>query len=215
MLRGGSVSYNGHDGQVMLRDGSGRVVRSIPVDEALNFIVDEKESATLDRINHPYHEVFNNLDNADYLRNLFGGKVAIVGYKDKDDLRTSAKGESRYGVQIQANAVSDILQGIHISRQRPLSNFLFIAAMTAVGFALGGRYRHVLRYRVPIEFSVVKTHLHLSLLPFLAGAVYLLLAVVLYQHNRTILGITYHIAVLFLAFWLVGIVRGPARSPRR
>jgi CHASE2 domain-containing sensor protein len=208
------ASYDRTESSIRLRADTGRVVKSIPVDEALNFIVDEKETAALDKINHPYQEVYNNLNNADYLRNFFGGRIVIVGYKDKEDLRTVTKGESRYGVQIQANAVSDLLQGIYISKLRATSNLLFIAVISAVGFLLGSRFRHHLRYKIPIEFSIVKTHLDFPLLPFLAAVAYLFLAVLLYKSNRVLLGIPYHLAVLFLTFWLAapGAVRKRGRS---
>lgn len=211
----GTTIYEKNAGQIRLATPDGRVVRSIPVDENLNFIIDEKETAALDKINHPYHEVYNNLENLEYLRNFFSGKIIIIGYKDKEDLRTIINGESRYGVQIQANVVSDLLQGVYISKLRAVFSFLVLLAMSSIGFVVGTRFRHRLRYKIPIEMSLVKVHIDLPILLFLISAAYLIIAVLLYKYHRVLLGMPYHVVVLFLTFGLADQFENRKKSPQR
>ncbi len=212
MPQAGAAFYDKKEGQIKLRDDSSQFVKSIPVDETMNLIIDEKETAALDKINHPYHEVYNNLNNSQHLQNVFSGKIIIVGYLVKEDMRTITNGESRYGVQIQANAVSNLLQGVHVSKLDPASNFLVIAVMSTVGFLMGSRYRHLFRYKIPIELKILTFQIDLPVLLFVISGVYLILIVVLYKYSHILLGIPYHIAVLFLTFWLADQVEARKKS---
>ena len=89
-----------------------------------------------------FHEVFANATHPDRLVR-FKGKVVIVGYTSADDRWdvSAGQGGARYGVELQASAVSNLLGGIAIKPLRPSVQYLIILIMGAVGALI----RHVLR----------------------------------------------------------------------
>ena len=101
-------------GLILLRDESRALVRAIPiVDDDMNMIVGVASRQEL--APDLFHEVFANATHPDRLVR-FKGRVVIVGYTSADDRWdvSAGQGDARYGVELQASAVSNLLGGIAI-----------------------------------------------------------------------------------------------------
>ena len=180
---------------ILLRDGSRSLVRSIPiVDEDMNMIVGVASRQEL--APDPFHEVLANAAHPDGLAR-FKGKVVMIGYTSADDRWdvSAGRGDARYGVELQASAVSNLLGGISIRPLRPSAQYVVIVIMGAVGALI----RQVLRggRRASLIGAVV---------------VYALVAFLVYKQYRLIFDISYHIVSLLFMYFMVGWVQRGGRE---
>ena len=200
-------------GLILLRDESRSLVRAIPIaDEDMNMIVGVASRQEL--APDLFHEVFANATQPDRLVR-FKGKVVIVGYTSADDRWdvSAGQGDARYGVELQASAVSNLLGGIAIKPLRPSVQYLIILIMGAVGALI----RHVLRggrrLSIPVRIrSVASTTVHVPIPLIGAIVVYALVAFLVYKQYRLIFDISYHIVSLLFMYLMVGWVQRGGRE---
>ena len=141
----------------------------------------------------------------------------IVGYTSADDRWdvSAGQGDARYGVELQASAVSNLLGGIAIKPLRPSVQDPIILIMGAVGALI----RHVLRgAMLAARFlsislrSVASTTVHVPIPLIGAIVVHALVAFLVYKQYRLIFDISYHLASLLFMYLMVGWVQRGGRE---
>lgn len=197
-----NYSYNPFHGEVRIRDNQGQIIESIPASETLDFLVQmlgnqEEGEVTL------YHDVYAALGNPDYLAK-FNNKIVLIGYQAGDDFQTP-KGK-RYGVEVLANGISNILLHIFIKPPSLVYHYLIILVMIALGALLPLRFSEWMSYTFPVKLPLVdKMPIPIALIG--VTIFYIFIAILAYKYGRTLFNMAYHIAALFLSYFLVSAVR--------
>lgn len=194
--------FNTDDSEIHLRQGglSGQKIKSIPVDEQMNLTLDLAEQTALNNITHYYQEVYANRSGN---LNDFRNKIVLVGYR-KGDLHDVADSVKRYGVEIHANAISNILQEVYIYHLRPTYNFLVIFLMGLTGALVHTRIGNRLQYKIVIDPKIIKTSIAIPVTLLVISAIYFVIVFMVYKQYRLVLDMAYHIAALFSLYWVVG-----------
>jgi hypothetical protein len=186
--------------EVRLREGGagGREVDHFPVNKELYFMVDLIAQDEMGR-HPPFHEVYSQRQNPNYMRN-FNNKFVIIGYEKGDEKQTDEG--KRFGTDIQVSAMSNLLQNSFI---HPLSlsyHYLVILVMIALGAVLSIRFRNLMTYTLPIRSPVgfIEWKPQVPVVLIVVSFIYICVAVLGYLTTRTLFPISYHIAALFLAY---------------
>ena len=189
----------------------------IPIDEDLQCIVELAEENELDP--YPYDRVYEKRRDQEFMES-FRDKIVLIG-PEKGDEHSVGEDTTRRGVEIQASAVSNLLQGIHITSLRPLPQFLVILVMALVGTALrlwpgGWTGRRVSLERIVGSVPFVPPFIKETPIPLnliLVMMIYFVFISAAYQVQRVILAFNYHVAALFLTYWIVGVVIRRSSNP--
>jgi hypothetical protein len=214
-----TVAIDSEHDLIRMRDREGLAVKSIPVvDSDMNMIVAVASREDLSAA--AFHEVYANADHPERLAR-FEGKVVVIGYTSPDDRWNISAGnaEPRYGVELQASAISNLLRGVYIKPLAASGQYLVIVIMGTIGALLrrGSSMRR--RVSIPVRIrSVATTTLHVPVLLIAALVVYALAAFLVYKQYRIILDISYHIASALFVYAVLGrVLRGGTENalPKR
>ena len=188
----------------------------IPIDEDLQCIVELAEGNELNP--YPYDRVYEKRSDQEFMES-FRDKIVLIG-PEKNDEHSVGEDTTLRGVEIQASAVSNLLQGIHITSLRPLPQFLVILVIGLVGASLrlwpgGWTGKRVSLERivgsVPFVPPFVKeTPIPLNLI--LVLSIYFVCLSAAYQLQRVVLAFNYHVSALFLTYWIVGVLKRRSSS---
>ncbi len=182
----------------------------IPIDEDLQCIVELVEGNELNP--YPYDRVYEKRHDQEFMER-FRDKIVLIG-PEKSDEHSVGEDTTLRGVEIQASAVSNLLQGIHITSLRPLSQFLVILVMGLVGASLRlwpggwtGRRFSLERIVGSVPFVppfIKETPIPLNLI--LVLLIYFVFVSAAYQLQRVVIAFNYDVSALFLAYWIVGVL---------
>ena len=195
-------------GMIRLRDGSRALIRSIPVvDDEMNMIVGVASRQELGQ--DLFHELVANASHPDRLAR-FKGKVVVIGYTSQNDRWdiSAGLGEARYGVELQASAISNLLGGVAIRPLATSAQYVVIVIMGLVGALIRRLVRRGPGLSIPLRFrSITSTTLYVPLPIIGAVVVYALVAFLVYKQYQLIFDISYHIASLLFVYALIGWVQ--------
>ncbi|MCP5247091.1 MAG: CHASE2 domain-containing protein [Candidatus Accumulibacter sp.] len=123
------------------------------------------------------------------------GKIVLIGDaragNDQFLVRRGLGSELRHGVELHADIVNNLLQGIHVRSLDPLLQMLLMVAMAAAGGWLR-LFRPALR---PLSRRLLVA----------AGVLlYLALTVLIHAQYGVLFNTAYHLGALLLTYWLVG-----------
>jgi len=200
--------FNDSTHQIQLRSDS-TLLKAIPVDEnnqsLYDFPYDLAKGSRLTDATRSYRDVYERRDQEAYMRE-YQGKVVLIGFKTPDDSWDLLQGERRFGTEIHANVISNILANVYV-RVLPTSyDFLIVAVMAGFGALVQARFRRVFSTQIPIR----KKKFDVPGLLFALDIVYLLIAFLLYQNALVFILKSYHLAAPFIAYWLTGKMRRKA-----
>jgi CHASE2 domain-containing sensor protein len=208
-----SPSIKAVDDDTIQIASDGRPLRSIPVNKnnqaVYDFPYNLAEGTTLRDNTRPYRDVYARREEPNSLQE-YEGKIVVIGYKDNADLHPVFQGELRYGAEIQANVISNILSEVYVKVPPPSYNFLIVALMAALGALVQARFKHVFNIRITLPLGDPKKRIEISGLLLLAEIVYLLVAFVLYKNSLIFILKSYHLFAPFIAYWLTGKMRKKA-----
>ena len=190
---------------IRLRDGAGSPVKSIPVVDADMYMIVGVASRQ-DLAPDVFHEVQANADYPDRLAR-FNGKIVVIGYTSPQDRWDISAGDSeaRYGVELQASAISNLLRGVYIKPLGASAQYLVILIMGAAGALIRRGFGKGSRLSIPIKArSVAHDRVHVPIPLVAAVVVYALVAFLMYKQYRLIFDISYHIVSLLFMYVMVG-----------
>lgn len=156
-----------------------------------------------------YLEVLNRRGDATFLRE-FEGKIVFIGFRTKDDTFRVAPGQQRYGTEIHANVVSNILSGVYVQWLSSSYDLLIVAFMAGAGALVKARLSHIFSARITVPFIEPKKRFDIPGLLLVVDVLYLLTAFLLYKIELVYILKTYHLVTPFIAYWLTGKMRGRA-----
>ncbi len=199
--------YNPSLQQVVLREGGpdGPAVNRFPANDSLDFLVDLIAEDEMGR--HPsFYEVYSQRGNPNYMRN-FKDRAVIIGYEEDDQVSAGDSGAKRFGADIQASAMSNLLQDAYI---HPLSlpyHYLVIALMIVIGGILRLRFCNLMSYKLPLKIpGIIDWKPQVPTVLIVLSVLYFFIALIAYLSTRTLLGVSYHLTALFLAYLLTSAV---------
>lgn len=203
---GGNSSVDDHTHHI--RVGDGNASKSIPVyqtqPDVYDLPYDMVDYAQIHDASRSYRDVYARLHDADYLK-FFQDKIVIVGFKTPDELFSIAHGQRRYGAEIHASVVSDILSDVYV-RWLPTSfDLLIVIVLAGVGALVSARFPNTFTAKVPLPFTGKRWRVPGLLL--LTIVVYLLIAFLAYKFQLIYILRTHHLVAPFVAYWLTGKMR--------
>ncbi len=198
-------------GKLRVRVPDGDEPIEIPIDEDLQCIVELAEQNELNP--YPYDRVYEKRSDQEFMES-FRDKIVLIG-PEKSDEHSVGEDTTLRGVEIQASAVSNLLQGIHITSLRSLPQFLVILVMGLVGASLrlwpgGWAGRRVSLERIVGSVPFVPPFIKETPIPLnliLVLLIYFVFVSATYQLQRVILTFDYHVSALFLTYWIVGVLQ--------
>lgn len=185
------------------RDGpQGPIVYSIPVNHECYLTLDLVGKDELGKRNL-YQNVYSSLPDV----SEFNNKIVVIGYQADDEI-TVLDSEKRYGAEIQANAISNILQDTFIRELWYGYSFLIILLMIILSVVLKLRLGKLAIYKLPIRLpgGFIDTSVAVPTMLLAVAFAYVVVALVAYL-QRTQLGLACPILALTLGYLLVGAVR--------
>ena len=188
--------------------GNAPVARSIPVYQTqptvFDLPYDMVDYGQIQDATRSYRDVYAHLQDADYLR-FFQDKIVIVGFKTPEELFSIAQGQRRYGAEIHANVVSDILGDVYL-RWLPASyDLLIVAVLAGVGALVSARLPNTFTAKVRLPYG--GKQLRVPGLLILTIVVYLLIAFLSYKFGSIYILRTHHLVAPFVAYWLTAKMR--------
>jgi CHASE2 domain-containing sensor protein len=201
--------FNEDRGEIQVR-ADGELVRTTPVNEnadgLFDFPYDLALRSNLADATRTYSEVYDKLGDAAFLKD-YENKIVIVGYKTHGQTFNVLEGEERYGAEINANVISNILNGVYIRLLPSSYDFLIVALMAGVGALVRARFSHVFSTKLTLPLPGHRKDFDVPGLLFLADIVYLLVAFQIYKHGLIFIVKSYHLAAPFITYWLTGRMR--------
>jgi CHASE2 domain-containing sensor protein len=207
--------FNPDAEQVQILGPDGNAIKSIPVYKnklsLYDFPYDLAERARLNDATESYQKVYEYVRRGElaYLRG-YEGKLVVASFKQHDDSFNVLQGEPRYGAEIHANVISNILSNVYVRLLPPAYDFLIVALMAGFGALVRARFRHVFSAGVVLPLPGQKKRVDVPGLLFVADVVYLLVAFLLYKNELLFILKSYHLAAPFIAYWLTGKMRSSA-----
>ncbi|HXT64313.1 MAG TPA: CHAT domain-containing protein [Pyrinomonadaceae bacterium] len=205
--------YNEEKDEIELRSAEA-IVRRIPIEKNQQSLLDFRfclaDGGKLNEVTSAYDDVYRQLDNISYLKERFQGTIVLVGFKTPDDLFSVLQAKHRYGTEIHANVISNILGDVYVRLPSTYYNILILAIMTGIGALVRARFSHNFAFRFAVPFTDPKKRLDVPGLLVGADVVYLLIAFLLYKNGLIYILQTYHLVAPFVAYWLTGKLRRKA-----
>jgi CHASE2 domain-containing sensor protein len=203
------------DDTVLLRTKDGRTAASIPVvDRRLNVLVNVARGTELEQ--QPYHEVHSAIITSGALK-AYAGKIVLVGYRTPDEIAWSVtRREKRWEMEVQASAISQVLQGRNIRRLRPAEQYAVVLLMGGVGWLLRTRFSAWMRPTLTLPLLKLSDKpLEVPVAFVVAVAAYFLAAFTLFKNAGLVLHFPYDVAALVLSYAVIGWAgRVPVASSR-
>jgi len=201
--------FNEDREEVQVR-ADGELVVATPVNEnadgLFDFPYDLALRSSIADASRPYSEVYDKLGDAAFLKD-YENKIVLVGYKTHGQTFNVLEGEERYGAEINANVISNVLNGVYIRLPPSSYDFLIVALMAGVGALVHARFSHVFSTKLTLPLPGNKKVFDVPGLLFLADIIYLLVAFQIYKHGLIFIVKSYHLAAPFIAYWLTGRMR--------
>lgn len=148
------------------------------------------------------------------LQERFKNAVVLVGYNTTSDRWTVVGEGQRSGVEIHANAISNILDKVFIYPASRTANLLTIIAMFGVGVLLRMYLRKFLRKDVKVKDvplgSLLGNFIGERTVPLVvvcAVIVYLVIAYLFYSRSRITFDMSYHLTALLFGYWFIAIIK--------
>lgn len=183
-----------------------KIVKSIPLDREQDLLLQQASQQDLDTARVYAQDIYDKLKNQEPLRKQdYEDKIVLVGYEN-GDLKDVLSGGKRFGVQIQATAISNILNEVFIYKLPPLYNYLIILLMALVAAALYTPLGECLRFSIPVPVPWTKLVIPIPVSLIVLAVIYLLTAFIVYRSSRVYLDVCYHIAALGISYALIWLV---------
>jgi hypothetical protein len=204
---------------IELRDEAGRVIKSIPVlddqpkpENQMDVIVGLADQADLDQASIPYQQVYGNLKDEKYLSRMFTGKIVLVGVKKDDDRWQVSSSQQRYGFEIHATTISNLLQDITIRPLRWGGAFTLIVFMSVVALAAQtvlSRWKGptLVLKEIPLVPFKSEREVKIPLMLIVIVAIYVVFAFLAYKNFHLIVNITYPTTALLLSYLWIGFIK--------
>lgn len=186
-------------GQLRLRRATdGQLLESIPVNDEMYLLVKVADKAGI--AGESYEHVFDNFDS---YREQYEDKIVVIGYQEEDDQIVS-DGQTYFGSELQANAISMLLKENYIRPLPVLFHYFTIIVLIAIGACLQIKCAkwmgHKLTIALPISLPSPFDKLNIPTAIVVIFIVYLLLAVIAYKVGHLVFDMSYHFAALLLTY---------------
>lgn len=199
---------------VRLLAPDGAAPRAIPVaDEEMSFMLTPADPEELEGVRDIYQDVLKRLGDASFLRERFAGKLVVVGYGVDEDRHYVTGVSQMYGAEIHANVISNIFKEVYAQKIPGRYTFLIILLMTLAGYLLQTRPGRRLMYGVRVEAPVLRPVVRIPVALFAVVLLYFIAIYVLYSRTVYVVDMSYHVAALFLAYWVAGLSRRYKGNP--
>jgi CHASE2 domain-containing sensor protein len=186
---------------VEVRSEAGRPpLKTVPVvDARLDFIVDVG-----DRIPSASYLATHAVRGNPGALSRFKDKVVVIGFEVPEEEWTAEDGQKRYGMEIQASAIAQILNGAYLRRLRPTEEFGAILFLGGLGWLLRTSLTAWTRRTLQLSLPVLGKPVEVPTV-FLAMLVaYLVTGFLACKQLRVVPRFLYDVAAFLLSYYAVG-----------
>lgn len=182
-------------------------IRAIPVaDDEMSFMVTPASDAAVASARRSYQDVLLHLEDREALARDYGGKLVLVGYGLETDRHFISWKRQRYGVEIHANAISNIFQRVYAMKVPWQFNLLIFVLMVLLGYLLRSSYAQKLSVAIGFDSPTLNRILKIPVALLIVTVLYFVVIYFVYSQTVYVVDMTYHVLTLFLAYWLFGLV---------
>ena len=182
------------------RAADGSIVKSIRVKSGCYLTLNLVGKDELGRQNL-YHDVYTNRADVTEFKN----KIVVIGYQE-GDTKIVLGSEKRYGAQIQANAISNILDDSFFEELGFLYGAAIIVLMIVIGAALRLGFGQMASVPVKLPFGIIDKSVQIPWMLLAVAGLYIVVVGIAYLQH-TVFSITYSLLALSLSYFLIGAVR--------
>jgi len=202
------VIFDHQKGNIELQDKQFRTLSSMPVDDELFAGLDLIDRSNIAEL--PYNLVYESREQADSLKK-FDNQLVLIGFKQegvspKGDEFFVSDSETRFGIEIHANALMNLMAGEWPHLIPAWIHYGLIVLMSIAAIVLQTQTKPWMRYKVPIEVKWIPGGLQIPVSLFCMLVIYCLGMLVAFMFYRVTLGSSYHVGSLFVTYFLAGIV---------
>ena len=188
--------------------------RDIPVaDDEMSFMITPAADDAIASVRRSYQDVLLHLNDREALARDYNGKIVLVGYGVETDRHFISWKRQRYGVEIQANAISNILQGVYAMKVPWRYNFLIFLLMGLAGYGLQSRYAQKLSISI-FDSPTLNRMLKIPVALLLVTVLYFVVIYIVYRNSVYVVDMTYHILTLIIAYWISGLLKTRKKTAR-
>lgn len=179
----------------------------IPVaDDEMSFMITMASDAAIDSVRRTYQDVYLHRGDVDFMHRNYGDdRIVLIGYGVENDRHFVSGTRQRYGVEIQANVISNILQRIYARKVPWEINLLVILLMVLLGFLLRSRFGQKLSFPIGFESPTLNRMLKIPVGLLSVTILYFVVIYFVYSRSVYVVDMTPHIVTLFLAYWFYGL----------
>lgn len=196
------LDRSGNQPRIVLLRQNGEVVEDIPVvDEDMSFTITPGPDSELKTVRHTYKEVFGKHNDSEFMSD-YRDKLVLVGYGVAEDDFYVSTTHRRYGVELQAEAVSNIFQKIYIKNVPWTLNLAITFGMILIGVLLAQAPLDKLNFRIRTDIKVLRNLLRVPIGLMLVTIIYFLIVLVVYANSTYLIEMSYHVFALFVGYLL-------------
>lgn len=190
------------------------VPREIPVaDDEMSFMMTPASNDAIASVRRSYQDVLLHLNDHEGLTRAYRGKIVLIGYGVENDRHFISWKRQRYGVEIQANALSNILQNVYAMKVPWRVNLWIFVLMGLLGYLLRSRYAQKLSFSIGLDSPTLNRILKVPVALLVVTVLYFVVVYFVYRNTMYVVDMTYHIGTLFLAYWIFGLVKTRKKAP--
>lgn len=191
---------------VHLRRGgvNGSEVDAIPVNDELYLAVD-----LVGKDEQGKRNLYHNVSAKEADLSEFINKIVVIGYQADDEKQVS-ESEQRYGAEIQANAISNLLLQTYIRRLSTSFEYLIIVLMIVIGAGLRlPGFGKLANYKLPVMLpgGIIDKSVEIPVTLLVVAVLDIFVAILVYKFTRTAFNLPYQIGALFFSYLSIGAVR--------
>lgn len=198
---GVSAWYNTLAGEVRLRNDSGKLLQSIPVNSGIGLLVDLPGKNEIPRESYQ-----NVLAHPNDFAGSFKEKIVVIGYQGGDELPfLDADKQARYGSEYHATAMSSILAGSYLRQVPILYHYLAILLLVAIAAFLQIRFSNWMARTQTVPLPFLPAPLNKITIPtpiLIVSLAYTLVVVIAFKLGNIVFDMSYHLAALILTYFL-------------
>jgi CHASE2 domain-containing sensor protein len=211
--------FDEYRSEVVIKESNGSEIKRIPVvrkvidlEMLMKYVPnDSAVTNTTPYANvHKWAVTAKEQSSKENLEKMFSDSIVIIGYNTVEDTRNLIGDEPRSGVQIHANAISNVLNDVYFRHISGLTDLTVIIVMMSMGILLQTVFKPWLPANWNLSLPVIKNYLGeipvpLSLLVTIA--IYLLIGYLVFARSHYSFEMAYHLLALLLGFLFIAIFR--------
>jgi len=178
------------------------LVKIVPLQRGQNLIIDQASPKALEVARVDPQVIYDNFQDEASLQQKYKDAIVLLGYEAGDEQQVLPSGR-RFGVEIHATAVSNILHDVYIYKLILIYSYLIIIGMALIAALMYTQFGGWLDHKIYCPLPWTETKLPIPVGLIVIGAIYLLVAFLTYRYTKVYLDVSYHLFALLVSYFFL------------